>query len=292
MAAAKKKGGLGTGFDTLFINNAVEELSSAAAVKLKILEITPNKEQPRKKFNEEELTALAESIRSHGVLQPLLVRPMPDGSYQLVAGERRWRAARAAGLSEVPAVIKEMTDEDAAVFALVENLQRADLNPVEEAQGMRRLMEDYNLTQEQVSEKVGKSRPAVANALRLLKLPATVLGSVAAGELSAGHARALAALDDDKTIVEAAREIIAKKLSVRQTEALVKSLLAAPKKKAGKKTAKIPFYDEVELSLRDTLHRKVKISGSGKKEGGTLEIDFYNNEDLAAIARVLGQLED
>ena len=289
---AAKKGGLGKGIDALFIDNATEDLSSSASVRLKLMDIVPNKEQPRKKFDDEKLTELTQSIAKHGVLQPLLVRPMPDGSYRLVAGERRWRAARTAGLSEVPVVIKEMTDEEAAVFALVENLQRADLNPVEEAQGMRRLMDDFGLTQEQVSERVGKSRPAVANALRLLKLPSQVLESVSSGELSAGHARALAALDDDETIIEAARTVISKKLSVRETEKLVKTLSVAPKKKSpARASARDSFFDEVELSLENTLGRKAKVITAGKKESGTLQIDFNDKEDLARLAKALGKLE-
>ena len=289
---AAKKGGLGKGIDALFIDNATEDLSSSASVRLKLMDIVPNKEQPRKKFDDEKLTELTQSIAKHGVLQPLLVRPMPDGSYRLVAGERRWRAARTAGLSEVPVVIKEMTDEEAAVFALVENLQRADLNPVEEAQGMRRLMDDFGLTQEQVSERVGKSRPAVANALRLLKLPSQVLESVSSGELSAGHARALAALDDDETIIEAARTVISKKLSVRETEKLVKTLSAAPKKKSpARASARDSFFDEVELSLENALGRKAKVITVGKKESGTLQIDFNDKEDLARLAKALGKLE-
>ena len=289
---AAKKGGLGKGIDALFIDNATEDLSSSASVRLKLTEIVPNREQPRKNFDDEKLTELAQSIARHGVLQPLLVRPMPDGSYRLVAGERRWRAARIAGISEVPVVIKEMSDEEAAVFALVENLQRADLDPVEEAQGFRRLMEDFGLTQEQVSERVGKSRPAVSNAMRLLKLPEPVLESLSSGEISAGHARALAALDDDKTVIEAARTVISKKLSVRETEKLVKTLSAAPKKKAAVRvSSRDSFFDEVELSLETALGRKAKVLTSAGKESGTLQIDFNDKEDLARLAKALGSLE-
>lgn len=288
---AVKKGGLGKGIDALFIDNATEDLSSSASVRLKLTDIVPNREQPRKNFDEEKLTELAQSIAKHGVLQPLLVRPMPDGSYRLVAGERRWRAARAAGVSEVPVVIKEMSDEEAAVFALVENLQRADLDPVEEAQGFRRLMEDFGLTQEQVSERVGKSRPAVSNAMRLLKLPGQVLESLSSGELSAGHARTLAGLEDDETIIDAARTIISKKLSVRETEKLIKTLSAAPKKKTATRAAsRDSFYDEVELSLEAALGRKAKVVTSAGKESGTLQIDFYDREDLTRIAKALGEL--
>ncbi len=288
---AAKKGGLGKGIDALFIDNATEDLSSSASVRLKLTDIVPNREQPRKNFDDEKLTELAQSIAKHGVLQPLLVRPMPDGSYRLVAGERRWRAARIAGVSEVPVVIKEMSDEEAAVFALVENLQRADLDPVEEAQGFRKLMDDFGLTQEQVSERVGKSRPAVSNAMRLLKLPEQVLKSLSSGELSAGHARALAGLDDDETIIEAARTIISKKLSVRETEKLVKTLSAAPKKKtAPRASSRDSYFDEVELSLETALGRKTKVLTAAGKENGTLQIDFYGKDDLARIAKALGKL--
>lgn len=290
---AAKKGGLGKGFDALFMENAMEEVSGVSSVKLRTLDIEPNKDQPRKKFNEEALTELAGSIAQHGILQPLLVRPMPDGSYQLVAGERRWRAARIAGLAEVPVVIREMTDEQAAVFALIENLQRADLDPIEEAAGIRQLMTDYDMTQEQVSEKVGKSRPAVANALRLLKLPSAVLESISAGELSAGHGRALAVLDDDEKIIQGAKTVISKKLSVRETEKLVKTMLASKKVPVQpRKGTRDSYFDEVELSLNTALGRKTKVVTSGKKENGTLEIDFYSKDDLARIVAVLGKLEE
>ncbi len=289
---AAKKGGLGKGLDYLFMDNATEEASAVSSVKLKLIDIEPNKEQPRKNFDETALAELADSIAMHGVLQPMLVRPMPDGSYQLVAGERRWRASRMAGLSEVPVVIREMTDEQADVFALIENLQRSDLDPVEEARGMRRLMETYGLTQEAVSEKIGKSRPAVANSLRLLKLPSTVLQSVSAGELSAGHARALAALENDEMIIGAARTVISKKLSVRETEKLVKSLTAVKPSKVKPAESRDPFFDEVELSISNVLGRKAKVSAKGKTENGTIEIDFYGKEDLARIAAALGTLED
>lgn len=289
---ATKKGGLGRGFDALFTDNAMEETSAVSSVKLKLNDIEPNREQPRKKFDDDALSQLASSIAEHGVLQPLLVRPLPAGGYQLVAGERRWRASRIAGLTEVPVVIKEMSDEQAAVFALVENLQREDLDPVEEAKGYAKLMKDFGFTQELVSERVGKSRPAVANALRLLKLPDAVLESISKGEISAGHGRALAAVEDEKTIIDAARRIIAKKLSVRETEKLVKSLTATKKEK---KTPAAPsrdvFFNEVELSLSNALGRKAKVVTKGKKEAGVLELDFYSKEDLALIVKALEVLE-
>ncbi len=289
---ATKKGGLGRGFDALFTDNAMEETSAVSSVKLKLNDIEPNREQPRKKFDDDALSQLASSIAEHGVLQPLLVRPLPAGGYQLVAGERRWRASRIAGLSEVPVVIKEMSDEQAAIFALVENLQREDLDPVEEAKGYAKLMKDFGFTQELVSERVGKSRPAVANALRLLKLPAAVLESISEGEISAGHGRALAALEDEGAIIDTARKIIAKKLSVRETEKLVKMLTAVKKeKKAPAAPSRDVFFNEVELSLSNALGRKAKVVTKGKKEAGVLELDFYSKEDLALIVKALEVLE-
>ncbi|MFR2990653.1 MAG: ParB/RepB/Spo0J family partition protein [Acutalibacteraceae bacterium] len=187
---AAKKGGLGRGLDALFADNSIEEIASTSAVKLKIMDIEPNRDQPRKIFDEDALAELADSIAKHGVIQPLLVRPMPDGSYQLVAGERRWRASRMAGLTEVPVVIKELSDDEAMALALIENLQREDLNAIEEAQGIKALMDTLSLTQDEAAERVGKSRPAVANALRLLKLPDSVIALVSDGKLSPGHARA------------------------------------------------------------------------------------------------------
>ncbi len=189
---AHKKGGLGRGLDSLLSDNSLEETSAAQPVILNLMEIEPNKDQARKHFDDESLSELADSIAQHGVLQPLLVRPIIGGGYQLVAGERRWRASRIAGLTQVPAIIKELSDTDAAVISLIENLQREDLNPVEEAFGFASLIKDFNLTQEEAAQRVGKSRPAVANALRLLKLPESVLDLVRENKLSAGHAKALA----------------------------------------------------------------------------------------------------
>lgn len=288
---APKKGGLGRGFDALFSENSMEE-TSAAPVKLSINDIEPNRNQPRRVFDDSALSELASSIAAHGVLQPLLVRPMPDGSYQLVAGERRWRASRIAGLTEVPVVIKSMTDEEAAVFALIENLQREDLNPVEEASGIQRLMDDFGFTQEQAGERLGKSRPAVANALRLLKLPAKILDSITAGDISAGHGRALLALEDEKKIIEAEKIIIAKKLSVRETEKLVKAMLKEKKPAQVSKSTRDSFFDEVELSIAGTLGRKAKVMTKPGKESGTIEIDFYDKDDLKRLAAALSSLED
>ena len=287
---AHKKGGLGRGLDSLLSDNSLEETSAAQPVILNLMEIEPNKDQARKKFDDEALSELADSIAQHGVLQPLLVRPIIGGGYQLVAGERRWRASRIAGLTQVPAIIKELSDTDAAVISLIENLQREDLNPVEEAFGFASLIKDFNLTQEEAAQRVGKSRPAVANALRLLKLPESVLDLVRENKLSAGHAKALASLNDENLIVSTAQTVIEKGLSVRETEKLVKSLTAEKKEKK-KVAARNTFFDEVELSLNNSLGRKARVITKNGKESGTLEIAFFDKDDLAAIARVLEALE-
>lgn len=287
---APKKGGLGRGIDSLLMDNSIEENNSSQAVKLNILDIEPNREQARKQFDDAALSELADSIAQHGVLQPLLVRPIFGGGYQLIAGERRWRASRIAGLTQVPAIIKELTDEEAAVISLIENLQREDLNPVEEALGFASLIKDFNLTQDEAAKKVGKSRPAVANALRLLKLPEKVLDYVREGKLSAGHARAIAAIEDEKTALLAAEAVIEKGLSVRETERMVKALTAEKKAKKPSKS-RHSFFDEVELSLNNSLGRKAKVITKDGKEGGTLEIAFFDKDDLARIANILSALE-
>ena len=279
---AKKKG-LGKGLEALLIDNSTEELSSSSAVKLKLSEIEPNKNQPRKNFDEEALAELSHSIELHGVIQPLLVRPMPDGSYQLVAGERRWRASRMAGLTEVPVVIKELTDAQVAELALVENLQREDLDPIEEALGYKELSEKYDYTQEEISNLVGASRPAIANALRLLTLPEEIIKLVSSKELSAGHARALLTLEDDKAKIELAKFVIKEDISVRETERLARKQIKT--EPTGKKTKKRnPYYDEVELALSDVLQRKVRVTKSTKK--GAIEIEFFDDEDLKKLIKI------
>lgn len=280
---APKKGGLGRGLDALLVDNSIENISSSSAVKLKLNEIEPNKNQPRKNFDEEALSELAESIQKHGVIQPLLVRPLPGGNYQLVAGERRWRASRIAGLTEVPVVIRELSDDDASALALIENLQREDLDPIEEAEGYKYLMDNFGLTQDEAAKRVGKSRPAVANLMRLLALPKEVMAMVSEKKLSAGHARALLPLEDDKLIKQFADEVVAKALSVRQTEKAVKDFLKP--KKAEKPTAeKDKFITEVELSLCETLGRKVSVKQSGK--GGSITIEFFDKDDLEKLAKL------
>lgn len=288
---APKKNGLGRGLGSLLADNSIEENNSIQPVKLDIMDIEPNKEQARKQFDEAALSELADSIAQHGVLQPLLVRPIIGGGYQLIAGERRWRASRIAGLAQVPVIIKELTDDEAAVISLIENLQREDLNPIEEAYGFASLIKDFDLTQEEAAQRVGKSRPAVANALRLLRLPQEVIDAVREGKLSAGHARALAAIDDEKTAIFAAKTVMEKGLSVRETEKLVKAFTAEKKEKKKKTAARNSFFDEVELSLNNSLGRKAKVVTKSGKESGTLEIDFYDKDDLARIAKVLSALE-
>ena len=282
--AAKNKGGLGKGLDALFMDNSIEE-EAKSAVKLKINDIEPNRAQPRKSFDEEELEELANSISTHGVIQPLLVRPLADGGYQLIAGERRWRASRMAGLTEVPVVIREMSDSEAMELALVENLQREDLNPIEEAQGLALLMETYGLTQEQAAKRVGKSRPAVANSMRLLSLPQEVLAMVERGELSAGHARTILALENAGQITALANEIIKKNLSVRETERAVKALLKGDTKKEKRAKKRDTYYDEVELAVSQSLGRKAKVSLSAGNKG-TLEIEFFGKEDLSKLLKL------
>ena len=277
---AVKKGGLGRGLDALFADNSVEE-SSQTPVKLKIMEIEPNREQPRKIFDEAALSELADSIATHGVIQPLLVRPIKDGGYQLVAGERRWRAARIAGLTEVPVVIKDLTDSETVELAMVENLQREDLNPLEEALGYKFMMEKLSITQDEAAQKVGKSRPAVANALRLLKLPDEIQTMVENKQLSPGHARALLSFESEAQMLEVAKLIVAKGLSVREIEKMAQNSKKEIKPKAPKKRA--TYFDEVELAISKATGRKVKVKETAK----TIEIEFFNNDDLAKIAKAM-----
>lgn len=282
---AVKRNGLGRGLESLFVDNSVEEIT-AFSNKLKIMEIEPNHDQPRKIFDEKALAELADSIAQHGILQPLVVRPLSNGSYQLVAGERRWRAARMAGLSEVPVIIKELTDEEVIEIAMVENLQREDLNPLEESLGYAYMMQKLKITQEQVAEKVGKSRPAVANALRLLKLPEEIQEMVKNNIISAGHARALLGFSTKEEMLEVASLIIKEDISVREIENLVKAAKKAPPKPKEKKKRE-KFFSEVELALVNNLGRKVKIKENGKKGSGVLEIEFFDESDLKSLAMKL-----
>ena len=277
---ARPKRGLGKGLDALFIDNGTEDVAVST---LAIGEIEPNADQPRREFSPEALSQLSESIREHGILQPIVVRPRANGRYQIVAGERRWRAARIAGLGEVPVVVKELDDHQTLEIALVENLVREDLNPVEEALGYRTLADEFSMTQEQIASRVGKSRPAVANALRLLSLPEDVIELLKNGSISSGHAKALLPLENNASA--AARQVIKDGLSVRQTEALVKKALSG-QGEAQKAPPSPSFYKETELALRDVLSRRVKVSA--KKDGkGELTIEFYSQEELKEFAAKL-----
>ena len=281
---ANKIGGLGRGLDALFAQNTLED--GLTTVTLPLDEIIPNKEQPRKQFDEEALADLSASIAQHGVLQPLLVRPMPDGSYQLVAGERRWRASRMAGLTEVPVVVRDMDEQESAELALIENLQREDLNPMEEAIGYRTLMEAYGMTQEQTAQVVNKSRPAVTNALRLLQLPEVVTEMVASGKLAAGHARTVLSFEGEEAQIAAANAAVERGLSVRELEKMAKASKTKPRQpKEPKKHDS--FYDEVAIALKETLGRQVKVNVSGK--GGTLQVEFFDAEDLRYLAKKLAE---
>ncbi len=281
---AAKKGGLGKGLDAIFMENVTEDSNNT--VTLKISEIEPNRSQPRHEFDEERLRELADSIAIHGVLQPLLVRPLADGSYQLVAGERRWRASRMAGLSEVPVIIREMTDSEMMQISMIENLQRENLSPLEEALGYKSLIEDYGLTQDEISKSVGKSRPVIANALRLLNLPQIILNLLSDGAISSGHARALLAFNDEEEMIRVAQAINQNDLTVRDIERMAKKF---NEQRENKKPVEVhkrsSFYDEVELALNEHLSRKVRVI-NGKENSGVLEIEFYSEDDLSELAKL------
>ena len=283
---AAKKGGLGKGLEVLFAENSIEE--EGKTVSLPISEIEPNRAQPRKQFDDEALAELSASISQHGVLQPLLVRPVAGGSYQLVAGERRWRASRMAGLTEVPVVIREMSDKEAAELALIENLQREDLNPMEEAAGFQSLIESYHMTQEEAAQRVGKSRSAVTNALRLLGLTPSVRKLVEEGKLSAGHARALVPLSPSLQ-ESAANAIVSGGLSVRQTEALVKRLSAEKKEAQLKDPDEVDYLAEAQNELKARLCRGVKIVPGRKK--GRIELEYYGVDDLNDLLDALAVIK-
>jgi len=282
---------LGKGLDALFADNSTD--STGGVITLRISEIEPNKSQPRKIFDEEALLQLSDSISQHGVLQPLMVRPIAGtDNYQIVAGERRWRAARMAGLSEVPVIIRELTDNEAMEIALIENLQREDLNPIEEAEGYQLLLHLYNMTQDEISKRVGKSRPVIANSLRLLSLPGSVVAMVKNGSLTQGHARTLLSIENEKLIKETADEIISKRLTVREVEKLVKQIsennvVPEVRHKSGAKETESMLVGEIERGLTEYLGRKVKIQQG--KNHGIMEIEFYNEEDLKQLSLMLSK---
>lgn len=272
-----KKGGLGKGLDAIFYDNARED--DAGAVELRINDLEPNRTQPRQSFDDGAMTELADSIAQHGVLQPILVRPLLSGGYQIVAGERRWRASRMAGLTTVPAVIRDLTDSEVMQLALIENLQREDLKPLEEANGYKMLMDNFEFTQEEIAKTVGKSRPAITNALRLLNLPEDMQNMLERGEMTAGHARTLLSFKNEDQMKAAARRVTMEGISVRELEKMAKRANEEKPEKADKPAKRrIRYYDEAELALRDVLNRVVHISGTKKK--AALTIEFYGEEDL------------
>ena len=280
--------GLGRGLGALLGDFAEEAVQSSAYQVLPIYKVEPNPDQPRQDFDPEELQALADSIAVHGVIQPLTVRALDSGYYQIIAGERRWRAARLAQLSEVPVIVLEADDKKAMELALIENLQRQDLNPVEEALGYQSLMEEYGLTQEETAARVGKSRPAVANSLRLLGLCPQVLDMVKNGTITAGHARAILTLKTEKKQMEAAQKIISLALSVRQAETLCKNMAKDPAPKKEEVFA-VDYVAECEKSLSKHLGRGVKIVNGKRK--GRFELEFYGEEDLQRLLDALMTLE-
>ncbi len=281
-----KRSGLGKGLTALFIDNNTDD---GGYTMLKISAVEPNKSQPRSDFDDEALAELAESISEHGVLQPIVVRPFDNSGYQIVAGERRWRAARIAGLSEIPAVIRELSDTQSLELAIIENLQREDLNAIELAHGYKSLIEEYGMTQEQVAKRVSKSRPDVANTIRLLSLPEDVVMHIRSGRISKGHAKALLSLEDTELIEATANKVLAGDMHVREIEQLARDQKKpkeekekSSRKDTRKNRAEEGFYREMELALQAELGRRVKITGGGKKS--KLELEFYSREELTDFA--------
>jgi len=306
MAAPKKARGLGKGLDALFGDAEVtiqpapeksETKTKKAAAKeesrpaaggieyININDIKPNANQPRKTFDEEKLEELAASIKEHGLIQPVVLRKSGKG-YEIVAGERRWRAARKIGIKEVPCIVKELTDEENMLLAIIENMQREDLNPIEEAEGINQMIDTYGLTQEQVSKSVGKSRPYIANSLRLLRLPDVIIGYVAQGQLSAGHGKALAGIEDDKRQIDLADAAIKEGWSVRQLEKAVKEDKPAARK-ASRVKVKNADVRKVENDLKDVLGTKVTLNQNKKGDKGKIEIEFYSKEELERLIELL-----
>ena len=285
--AGKEKRGLGTGLDVLFAANAFEEDENELLI-LPLSKVEPRQEQPRERFDEAALQDLADSIAQYGLIQPITVRRLDSGYYQIIAGERRWRAARLAGLEEVPVRVIEADDRRTAELALVENLQRQDLNPMEEARGYQSLMQDFGLTQEETARSVGRSRPAVANALRLLTLDPRLTELVETGLLSAGHARALLPLSGDRQL-EAADEVIARELSVRKTEQLAARLLKEPKPAQEKDPLAVDYAAEVSESLSRALGRRVRLIEG--RRGGRIEIEYVGADDREALIKLLERLK-
>ena len=296
MAAPKKKG-LGKGLDALFANTEIntKEISVTNTAEntdngisyININDIKPNEGQPRKTFDDEKIGELADSIQEHGLIQPIVLRKSGKG-YEIVAGERRWRACRKAGLKEVPCIIKELTDEENMLIAIIENMQREDLNPIEEAEGLNQMIVTYGLTQAEVSKSVGKSRPYITNALRLLKLPEEVRALVSDGELSAGHARAIAGVSSKTEQIRIAEKVVKEGLSVREIEKLIKEQAAPAKKPAKRKAEKNADVKRVEEDLKAVLGTRVNLAQTGKK--GKIEIEYYSREELERLIELLKTL--
>lgn len=288
--SAKEKKGLGTGLAALFGEEEIDEQSELVTVP--ITKVEPRKDQPRQNFDEDALRELADSISQYGLIQPIVARKLPSGFYQIIAGERRWRASRMAGLAEVPVRVIEADDRTTAELALVENLQRENLNPIEEAKGYKTLIEVYGLTQEEAAKSVGKSRPAITNSMRLLSLSDAVLKLVEDGKLSAGHARALIPITDEKTQLDAAKEVISKSLSVRKTETLAAKIGKEQNKEQKPQDKEKPLVDysaEVEKELGEILGRKVKLVSG--KTNGRIEIEFYGADDRENLIGRLRKLK-
>lgn len=299
MAGKSKKSGLGKGLETLIPVGEMEEIDNLIVKEkkteknsgdtvLKISQIEPNKSQPRKNFNEDSLQELADSIKQFGIIQPLVVQKK-DKYYEIIAGERRWRAARIAGLKEVPVIIKDYSEQEVVEIALIENIQREDLNPIEEAQAYKRLLEEYNLKQDEVAERVSKSRTAVTNSMRLLKLSDKVQEMLIDEMITSGHARAILAIEDEKLQYEIAERVMDEKLSVRETEKLVKAI-NNPKKKKDKVEINRAVYDELEVKIKDAIGNNVKLSPKANGKG-KIEIEYYSTDDLERITDILTKMQ-
>ncbi|MCQ4637451.1 ParB/RepB/Spo0J family partition protein [Anaerovorax odorimutans] len=294
---AAKNRGLGRGLDALFSSSEIdtkeisaekkEEIQARGIDFININDIKPNENQPRKVFDEEKLQELASSIREHGLIQPVILRKAEKG-YEIVAGERRWRACRKAGLKEIPCIIKELTDEQNMLVAIIENMQREDLNPIEEAEGLNQMIGNFGMTQEEVSKSVGKSRPYITNSLRLLKLPEEVRNFVSEGKLTTGHARAIAGIADKEKQIELAEFTIKGELSVREIEKLIKEEHSPKKRNPRKKAAKSADVKRVEEDLKHIIGTKVTLNQSGRK--GKIEIEYYSREELERLIELLKTL--
>ena len=290
------KKGLGRGLSALFsysindiINLDEQPIDQKQITNLKISSVVPNQDQPRKRFDKNLLNTLASSIKDHGILQPIIVRPYKDGKYQIIAGERRWRAAQIAGLEEIPSIIRDIEDLETMEIALIENLQRSDLNPIEEALSYKFLIEKYNISQESIADKVGKSRPVIANSLRLLNLPKSVINLIIDNKISAGHARALLSLNDNEKIEKKANEIIENNLSVRQIEQSIKNEKSSSNSLIKSNIRKIhneDFYNSLQKDMSFNLKRNIKINYHNNK----LEIEYFNKQDLIDISKKLKEI--